>query len=575
MQNFEIPDRVLKNITMNVDGIVIYCNNSNILNLLIESVLERNAEMCFRIVSSVEYTLPKKNKFKKFSSDKRYSLFINFNEDKMIDEENKTYNSFVEYNTDFRRHISNIFLRNYSDSAIKTGYWISSEKIEDIDILMLNTWGEICREMPRQSSRYDPTQEYFPDELLNFAKGFMMKILLYIKSSSSFIAEMLQHMETDENIALLIRSFTHSTVNQTANYQRIEYLGDRLLCGKFSWVMSEMFPADSETELSSFSLAYLSAYYLSFFSDDLYLTERLIRDPCVSECNKSKTDIFEALIGYIGTVVESKQNYCSGPVIHGLCHLMLTSCPFDRNTLRGKNKQQVIQILESNGFSKEDLTLEVNGNYIVTQCSEFLAQEFRSSVTSASKSRKLSSILSISYEFDPYKSLRDDALEEVWTLIHETFKVNGLVLNSGRKKLSSFFSLLKKNNKQFYTNLAIKVNKVLKGSDTPDISDKTELFNVLLKIGFSAAKHEKYACMYIIPGDTTEVGITKRGISHTILDENQKQYETYDNNPKLDLHPILSCVEFTGFCDPELKEIYSTPLNVAYYRCVEKYLNDS
>ena len=119
---------------------------------------------------------------------------------------------------------------------------------------------------------------------------------------------------TFKNKELLARALTHSSItgNKHKNYERLEFLGDRVLGMTIAHLLYNIFPNDSEGELSRRFTQLVRAQTVADMACRLKLTEHIAtQDKATAEKTNVLCDVCEAVIGaiYMDSDINSAINF--------------------------------------------------------------------------------------------------------------------------------------------------------------------------------------------------------------------------------------------------------------------------
>jgi ribonuclease-3 len=119
------------------------------------------------------------------------------------------------------------------------------------------------------------------------------------RSVAEFVARALGHKARD--VALFERALTHPSVGRD-NYQRLEFLGDRVLGLVMAEWLSELFPLEQEGVLSHRFTTLVSRAYCAQVAREVGITAHVrlgkqARDDGANNSNNVIGDVTEALIG--------------------------------------------------------------------------------------------------------------------------------------------------------------------------------------------------------------------------------------------------------------------------------------
>lgn len=588
-----IDERAIQYLSENVEALYIIANNIDLIKNLLD---------IFSDVENITYiTLPlyimknwpvalgeKNSKIKSFSQNKKYSVFVDFEGSNKIstfeiDDKKKikpleVYWESNEWNSALRRSASKIVFYRYNGPIINSGYWKFFDGFEGYNFLKLSKWGNVVQSIKEPTSEFTSLRNIkenkkFLKELKTFVCDFVTNVLMQEDEyDENFVNGFIQHINSEESTRMLISSFTHITVDPIVNYERNEYRGDRMMISLFSEAMIQKFTRMTSAEASGFALAYMSAKYQSVFSEDLKLFKRMFKHPIIRSSTKLKTDIFESFIGYL---TEVSNSYIPGSqflFVYNVVAYIVDSISFNRDLIRGKYKQQVIQILEMSGFSKDDLVMEVVGSDISLVCSAKLIIFFQTEKSSKSTGvESLNVIQTLTKKYDPYKETRNEACEDVWHNVLRILNQNGITFETKSSKIPPFFGILKRDHRATYDAFVEKISVLV--YERTDITPE-EIKNILVRIKFSSNKFEGYVCMYLSPNSTSEEGISLNGITSLLKSGGvqEREDETYQDL-EISLTRTLAAVEFSDE-NLDLKG-FDTPFNVCKYRCIEVFNSEN
>ncbi|NCT41254.1 MAG: ribonuclease III [Alphaproteobacteria bacterium] len=107
---------------------------------------------------------------------------------------------------------------------------------------------------------------------------------------------------TFTNINLLEVAFTHSSTGAKHNYERLEFLGDRVLGLAVSETLYEKFPNEPEGHLAKRLSALVQGSFLAIIAREMQLGQYIIFSDAESACGGAENDniladVFESMIG--------------------------------------------------------------------------------------------------------------------------------------------------------------------------------------------------------------------------------------------------------------------------------------
>ncbi len=475
-----------------------------------------------------------------------------------------TFADQIEWDSKYRPHVNKILMYRYPGEDRINGYWkYQGEICEGLHFLSLSTWGKICQGIPRfsASGNYRSAKGSMEHSiaLLEFARYIISCVLTEAGIPKHLLDQFLEHMGKRENIAELVRSFTHKSVSPDINYEQAEYRGDRIYISCFSEIMVQKFQNRLTVgEASSYALAYASARYQNIISRDQNLFDKMIKFEQLQSTVKGLTDIFESFIGYIAYVSNDFMPNFQYNVCHSLIAIIVDSHPFDRNLIRGKNKQQVLQILEMNGYPHE-ITMDIYNNQISFNVSANLLSFFKENQVKGKV--KLTGIKEIQEKYDPYAKSKDDASDDVWGIVLKMLQENEISFaKSHNKGMESFFKRIKKYHTDIYEKFETKIKSEYRSID-----------NVISRIRFNSDFYEGYISMYISTIDPEEEGVYVKGVTFP-LKENELEANTYVKGNFIVETKNLATVKYPKEVEKDFKD--ETPYDYGRYLCILDFINN-
>jgi dsRNA-specific ribonuclease len=420
----------------------------------------------------------------KTKNKKPFLLFNDFEGTSVImSDNNNTYSRNIEWDSFFRKFCRRIINFNYKGSKIIDGYW-SDENIETYDnlrFLKISKWGNMCQRLPVPVPAISDSNKVFNSETSK----------QYIADLEKFIRELLTILLEDEegdNTKLIdsflsvkamstwTLAFIHVTQNATHNNDSLEHRGDRVFHGDFARYMHDKFPGINSHEGSSFHQHYLSGSYQKYWSDDLNLFDRLIKNKNVRGSPKIRTDCLEAFVGALDEIASSIQNGLNYVIGSKFLYMLSDSIPFNKELKFGIPKHKITQINESLGFKRNDLVIEeikmINGHKCKDEGGEFsilvtkvennnLARFYEDKTLESNirGNRTLSSITRSEIQFKYYhgKMPSEDAHTEIWKIISDIYDSYDISLSTKKNKEDPIFEKIKKNEPLFFDELKKKL----------------------------------------------------------------------------------------------------------------------
>lgn len=458
--------------------------------------------------------------------------------------QDKTYNKDIEYNKFFRSRCKSIMTYKYSGSNILSGYWkaLESNIYPEIQcqILNISEWGRISQKLPKYT---DVEINNVTIHNQDFSKAWIKSMKIFIdlfirevlkdlnESDPEILNEIAEYYTSQESLIILTKAFTHVTVNAIYNYEDIEHHGDNLFRSSFSNYLHFTFERITNQASTGYQLQFLSSEYQSFWSDDLGLFHRMIKDSTVRPINKSKTDIIEAFFGALSFIGHSYQEGFNNLITEKVMYLISDSLTFDKDLIFGKAKQFVIQIGETLGFDANNITIKSSNSghekilefVIQKSLLDFytakdieLSREDNSSRDNVKVTRiKLSKISNLRYSYDPLKMSKDNAENKFWGMIRDIYKINNLTFENVKLQ-DEIINVIQKYDSDTYSKL---VSKIKEDYDLDEID--------LAKLKFKSSIYEGYVILYISPSPNGEGFINKRSMSRYKPGERESNdYET-------------------------------------------------
>ncbi len=145
-------------------------------------------------------------------------------------------------------------------------------------------------------------------------------------------------------------AFTHKSVSQDRNFERLEFLGDSLLGSKITELLYQAYPYESEGSLSRWRSALVSQETLEELCDDLSLTNHLI---CVeserehlSTNSRIKASLFESFLGayFLSSGHEELMNFIKELYVKRIKNAQAIFEKKDPKTLFQERAQEVFKL---------------------------------------------------------------------------------------------------------------------------------------------------------------------------------------------------------------------------------------
>lgn len=104
-----------------------------------------------------------------------------------------------------------------------------------------------------------------------------------------------------KNIDLIITAFTHKSYSSSNNYERLEFVGDRVLGICVSKILYTKYPTEKEGDLGKRFAKLVSKEYLSMIFDGLNLCKFIMvgDDKKIVNNSSVKADVLEAIFGAV------------------------------------------------------------------------------------------------------------------------------------------------------------------------------------------------------------------------------------------------------------------------------------
>lgn len=493
-------DAIIKWTTSNESVDLFYMSKDS--NLL-EEFLARKPKNIGKVILSVQMNnfdaIMKKYPKNVVDSSQINRPFVMFNDYEgthvIMSNNELSYSDTIEWNPVFRKFCKRIMNYRYTGSKIIDGYW-SDENIEthdNIRFLKISKWGDMCQKLPVPDARLSLSDKVFDtvksskyiEDLKHFIKSFFTILLEDEEDTEDIIESLL----TKESMTVWVRAFIHITQNASYNNDSLEHRGDRVFHGDFGRYMHDKFPNINSHEASSFVHQYLSKKYQKIWSDDLYLIDRLIKNPIVERSPKTKTDCIEAFIGAADEVASNAQNGLNYVMLSKLLYTLFDSVPFNKELKFGIPKHKIVQINESLGYKKNDLIVaevqkgtDAGGDfsYLVSQVVNPALREFYNHKTiesSIAGNTPLTDIYDghVTFKYYHGKISSEDAHNEVWNIISAIYDSYDISLTTIKNKPDSIFDKIKRYEPTFYNELTSTLF-----AEFPEVNNDLLLFNFIV-----------------------------------------------------------------------------------------------
>lgn len=512
-----------------LDGLVeLILSIENVNNIVISSAL--NDE------EYIQAGLTRVVKLPAFKNNQRPMVcFLDFADSTSImGDQRYTYSEKIEWEPLFRRNCISIMTYKYTGSDITAGYWKMTRKLPEIQaqILEISQWGKISQIIPRYEGPVIGGQDiHNAEKSKNWVKSMKEFIEFLIRTlfqndRGIRIEEIVEFFTSDESLEVLVNAFIHMTQNAIYNYDTIEHHGDNLFRTHFSNYMHFKFKRITPQEASGYQLQYLSSQYQSYWSDDLFLFDRLIRQPFVRDTIKAKTDIMESFFGSLSEIGYRFNPGFNFLVIDKIMNLICESLPFDKDMIFGKAKQKVIQINETLGFDADSIEIKRSDKSTTTSViltirvakplqEFFLKKDAEISRASAGQGNfhtekdGLSGINTISFEYSPLKISKNDAENKVWTKISAVYNANNFTFETNRFR-DIIFDTIQKYAPEIYEQFKDKIKL--------DYSIEEHSFDL---ITFKKSLFENFIIMHFLPTPEGEGYLTTRSMSRYVASSRQ------------------------------------------------------
>ena len=276
-------------------------------------------------------------------------------------------------------------------------------------------------------------------------------------------------------------------------------------------------------------------------------------------------------------------------ILQILSKAMYDSLSFDKSLILGKNKQQVIQVLETLDtgnqpkFSKSALKINIHTAqdtqrnnvliyrpFVSTQLAAFFLDEdekIRKAGINIDANHKLQYISQLLYVSDPYETSEEESMERIWSMINDIFKINEMTLEKRKVQIRAIFNLLRK------PNVTSKLGNLTDAfldkliSDFPN--EITGSDESLAKVQFKSDKHDNYIIMYIASNAGAKPGsIIRINMGEKLKTDFKSPYG--GEIPNLN----LAVVNFPKK-DLIIGEQKFTPLEAGIINCIQTFLGNS
>lgn len=512
--------------------------------------------------------------------------FLDFeNSIRIMGNDSFSYSKKVEWEPLFRRNCISIMMYQYTGKNIVNGYWTTTSHNDSIQIkiLELSEWGLLSQSIPTYDGPNMGGQNIHNSELIKTWIDSLSEFVEYIirfifREDKMFnVDEVVEFFKTDTAMTTMVKSMTHSTQNAIYNYESNEHHGDNLFRTHFTTYLHTTFRRITNQESSGFVLRYLSKEYQNFWSDDLYLVDRILKHNFVTHTLKLKTDAIEAFLGGLGLIAYDMSPGFDFLLINRFFMILFKSIPFDKDLIFGKAKQKVIQVNEMSGFDKNSIridkteTEDSRKSFLSIMVSSKL-QEFFNTVDLNSMSDKtkqknisdkngLSTIGKKHFDYNPVQMSRAAAENEVWEYISSVYDANGFTLVDSYIR-DNFFDILERYDYSTYKRFIDMLEE--------KFSDMDE--NNLNKIHFNKSLFENFIVLYKSPvpngpGTMSTNSLSRYETNSRLSDDYQQIYEgvIQDEN--------LAIVEFPTKAQPIGKYTKATPLEYGKYQAILLYLS--
>jgi dsRNA-specific ribonuclease len=159
------------------------------------------------------------------------------------------------------------------------------------------------------------------EKLKNFLNKFLSK---FIPDKS-----LIRNFLTEKSLKVFLRAFTSITVDPEENYERLEYIGDKMIASAVSLYLYQNFRNFDEEALTDY-FRYLTAnnFYLKI-SRNLRLSEFIRISNCAKKISKTKVeeDIFESFVGALIEVSEDIEKGLSFKIVYSFISYVFSIFP--------------------------------------------------------------------------------------------------------------------------------------------------------------------------------------------------------------------------------------------------------
>ena len=138
-----------------------------------------------------------------------------------------------------------------------------------------------------------------------------------MKSSLEQLEKQLGHTFKDKG--LLTDALTHSSTNGETNYERLEFLGDRVLGIVIARALYEKFPDEAEGDLAKRLAALVQGELLAEIAAEINLGKHILLSDAEAQAGGAQnenilSDVFEALIGalYLDSGLDKAKAFIEG-----------------------------------------------------------------------------------------------------------------------------------------------------------------------------------------------------------------------------------------------------------------------
>jgi dsRNA-specific ribonuclease len=200
---------------------------------------------------------------------------------------------------------------------------------------------------------------------------FTDKLAVFLRDKLQFIGNnaIIDSLLSPVNLKIWVSAFTHESYNPNAdsNYDRLEYIGDRVLITTFSNYLYILYPDYSESEYTELFNSYMSKIKQGNLSKDLQLPTYVRPKNIFGSSNFNiEADLFES---FIGALKITGDNYSAGSG-NVLAYNFIASLKIGISTEDrfGAPKTQVRQIFHRFGQKEPVVSLkeESNGNITIS-----------------------------------------------------------------------------------------------------------------------------------------------------------------------------------------------------------------